>query len=83
MTAAGTRAVAAYRRRAAKKGLVRVEVLVRKRDVALIRRLARELSAGGADGRQERRAWRDLMNAQATGLAAIWENAEDEAWDRV
>jgi hypothetical protein len=30
--------------------------------------------------RSERRQWRDLMNAQATGLAAVWDNAEDKVW---
>lgn len=33
--------------------------------------------------RQERGEWRDLMNAQATGLKAAWDNAEDRAWDNV
>jgi hypothetical protein len=33
--------------------------------------------------RQERSEWRDLMNAQAGPLTAIWDNPEDEAWDRV
>ena len=27
--------------------------------------------------------WRDLMNAQATGLAAVWDNSEDKVWDDV
>jgi hypothetical protein len=30
-----------------------------------------------------RAEWRDLMNAQATGLAAVWENPEDKVWDDV
>jgi hypothetical protein len=34
------------------------------------------------DGRRERRAWRDLMNAQSTGLAQVWDNVEDEARNR-
>ena len=33
--------------------------------------------------RQERGEWRDLMNAQAAGLKAVWDNAEDRAWDNV
>lgn len=31
-----------------------------------------------ADG--DRREWRGLMEAQATSLA-VWDNAEDKAWD--
>ncbi len=31
----------------------------------------------------ERRAWRDLMTAQSTSLASVWENAEDSVWDDV
>lgn len=27
--------------------------------------------------------WRDLMQAQASGLNAAWDNAEDEVWDHV
>ena len=27
--------------------------------------------------------WRDLINAQSTGLAAVWDNPEDEVWDDV
>lgn len=30
---------------------------------------------------RERREWRDLMDAQAGGLAAVWDNAEDRVWD--
>ena len=33
--------------------------------------------------RQERGEWRDLMDAQSETLAAVWDNAEDEAWDNV
>ena len=32
---------------------------------------------------RDRNEWRDLMNAQATGLAAVWDNAEDKVWDDV
>ncbi len=31
--------------------------------------------------RGENAQWRDLMNAQTTGLAAVWDNAEDRVWD--
>lgn len=33
--------------------------------------------------RQERGEWRDLMNAQTGGLKALWDNAEDQAWNNV
>jgi hypothetical protein len=33
--------------------------------------------------RQERGEWRDLMEAQSVPLAAVWDNAEDEAWNSV
>ena len=31
--------------------------------------------------RQDRDEWRDLMQAQAGSLAAVWDNAEDKVWD--
>jgi len=34
-------------------------------------------------GRQERREWRDLMDAQSVALEAVWDNQEDEAWNDV
>ncbi len=33
--------------------------------------------------REERGEWRDLMNAQADSLNAVWDNAEDEACNDV
>ncbi len=33
--------------------------------------------------RQKRGEWRNLMEAQSAALAADWDNAEDEAWNRV
>jgi hypothetical protein len=32
---------------------------------------------------RDRAEWRDLMNGQATGLAAVWDNPEDKVWDDV
>ncbi|MDB5631168.1 MAG: hypothetical protein JWR49_23 [Tardiphaga sp.] len=32
---------------------------------------------------RDRSEWRDLMQAQATGLEAVWDNAEDKVWDNV
>jgi Protein of unknown function (DUF2281) len=32
---------------------------------------------------RDRAKWRDLMNAQATGPAAGWDNPEDKVWDDV
>lgn len=31
--------------------------------------------------RGDRTQWRDLMDAQSTTLAAVWDNDEDRAWD--
>jgi hypothetical protein len=33
--------------------------------------------------RGERRDWRDLMNAQSTALADVWDGEEDEVWNHV
>jgi hypothetical protein len=32
---------------------------------------------------RDRAEWRDLMNAQGSGLAAVWDNPEDKVWDDV
>ena len=32
---------------------------------------------------RDRAEWRDLMNVQTTGLAAVWDNPEDKVWDDV
>ena len=32
---------------------------------------------------RDRAEWRDLMNAQAQGLAAVWDNREDKVRDDV
>jgi hypothetical protein len=31
--------------------------------------------------RRDREDWRDLMSAQASSLAPVWDNAEDAVWD--
>jgi len=33
--------------------------------------------------RRDRADWRDLMDAQATSLAPVWDGAEDKVWDDV
>jgi hypothetical protein len=33
--------------------------------------------------RVERHEWRDLMNAQSSSLAPLWDNADDEVWNDV
>jgi len=45
--------------------------------------LAREVLdfVGFLRERRDRGEWRDLMNAQATTLVPIWDNAEDKVWD--
>jgi hypothetical protein len=50
---------------------------------ALPEPLAREVLdfVGFLRERRDRGEWRDLMNAQATTLVPIWDNAEDKVWD--
>jgi hypothetical protein len=50
---------------------------------ALPEPLAREVLdfVGYIRDRQDRADWRELMNAQATSLAPVWDNAEDKVWD--
>ena len=52
---------------------------------ALPEPLAREVLdfVGFLRERRDRGEWRDLMNAQATALAPVWDNAEDKVWDDV
>ena len=46
--------------------------------------LAREVLdfVGYLAEREQREHDRDLMNAQETALTSVWDNSEDEAWDR-
>lgn len=50
---------------------------------ALPEPLAREVLdfVGYLRERSERSEWRDLVKAQATSLAPVWDNAEDEIWN--
>ena len=32
---------------------------------------------------RDRNQWRDLMNAQVTGLTTVWDHPEDQVWDNV
>ena len=50
---------------------------------ALPEPLAREVLdfVGFLRERRDRGEWRDLMNAQAIELAAVWDNSEDKVWD--
>jgi hypothetical protein len=32
---------------------------------------------------RDRNQWRDLMNAQVTGLTTVWDNPEDQVWENV
>ena len=47
--------------------------------------LAREVLdfVGYLRERPDRAEWRNLMSAQASGMAAVWDNAEDKVWDDV
>ena len=57
--------------------------LVYEQVKALPDQLAREVLdfVGYLQQRGDNAQWRDLMNAQTTGLAAVWDNAEDRVWD--
>lgn len=52
---------------------------------ALPEPLAREVLdfAAFLGERAERGSWRDLMAAQASGLADVWDNPEDAVWDEL
>lgn len=52
---------------------------------ALPESLAREVLdfVGYLREQQDRADWRDLINAQASSLAPVWDNAEDKVWDNV
>ncbi len=45
--------------------------------------LAREVLdfVGYLRERPERAEWRNLMSAQTSVMAAVWDNAEDKVWD--
>ena len=60
-----------------------VAELVYEQVKALPDSLAREVLdfVGYLRQRGENAPWQDLMNAQTTGLAAVWDNAEDRVWD--
>ena len=32
---------------------------------------------------RDRAEWRDLMNSQGSGLAAVWDHPQDNVWDDV
>jgi hypothetical protein len=64
---------------------MKIADLVYEQVKALPDPLAREVLdfIGYLRERGERTQWRDLMNAQSPGLAAVWDNAEDKIWDNV
>ena len=59
--------------------------LVYEQMMTLPDQLAREVLhfVGYLRERRDLAEWRDLMNAQAPALAAVWDNAEDRVWDDV
>ena len=59
--------------------------LVYEQTKRLPEHLAREVLdfVGYLAERQEREQNRDLIQAQETGLRAVWDNAEDQVWDHV
>jgi predicted DNA-binding protein (UPF0278 family) len=75
MPAAAKRAIASYRRRLKQKGLLRVEVQVRKEDAPLVRAVAGALI--DPDRRQKfRQTLRDgLLDQKTVGLKALLADA--------
>ena len=59
--------------------------LIYEQSKKLPEHLAREVLdfVGYLAERQERDQGRDLINAQESTLKAVWDNPEDQAWDRV
>ena len=59
--------------------------LIYEQSKKLPEHLAREVLdfVGYLAERQERERDRNLINAQETVLKAVWDNSEDQAWDRV
>ncbi len=59
--------------------------LIYQETKALPEPMAREVLdfIGYLKERPERAEWRDLMNAQTSGLKAAWDNGDDQAWDHV
>jgi len=67
------------------ENIISIAELVYEQVKALPESLAREVLDFVAflRTRGERDEWRDLMNAQATSLAPVWDNAQDNIWDNV
>lgn len=77
----GQRPVAAYRRRLKRRGIVRVEVHVRKADAALVRGVARALSDPAREA-EARSMLRDHFGPdKATGFKALLAQAPLEGID--
>jgi hypothetical protein len=59
--------------------------LIYEQAKSLPEHLAREVLdfLGYLAERQERERDRDLIGAQESALKAVWDNPEDQAWDRV
>lgn len=66
-------------------GHMAIADLIYEQSKKLPEHLAREVLdfVGYLAERQERDQGRDLINAQESSLKAVWDNPEDQAWDRV
>jgi hypothetical protein len=82
---AQTRATAAHRRRAAQRGLVRVEVQTSRHDASLIRAAAEVLRSGGEAAEAVRRSLEPLLavDRAADALELFGSDLEDEAFEGV
>jgi Protein of unknown function (DUF2281) len=82
----GTRALPVWYVRLGSKGdRMAIADLIYEQTKKLPEHLAREVLdfVGYLAERHERERDRDLINAQQTALKAVWDNPEDQAWDRV
>ena len=84
-TAAQRRASTAHRKRAAARGLVRVEVQVESTDADLLRKLAARLRSNEIAGRATRDLLRNVVEppAEETALTAFGSDLPDEYFEGV
>jgi hypothetical protein len=73
--------LSSYRQRLKRRGVIRLEVHVRKDDAALVRGVMKALADPGAGRRSPRLAARALWSRQAEGLKALLASAPLEGID--
>lgn len=80
-----TRDTVSPKARIVEGGTMAIADLIYEQSKKLPEHLAREVLdfVGYLAERQEREQGRDLISAQGAALKAVWDNPEDQAWDRV